>query len=361
MILLVISIIMIGYCSLLLFIYFIFNRGSGKSLEDSNPKTLKVIVPHRDDQENLKNYLNQIKTQNDFETFTWVISEDGEKTRQVNEKNIHFITNKNKNYFGKKSAIENAIAYSKSDYAIVNDSDVIFNSKQYFSVVKQDLEMHQPDLWIGLYRFIPQGNYFLDALQLNENRVLQMMTYSFAKIGNPILCSGANMAFAQSVFESLQPYNDNKHIMSGDDMFLLDTFSRDKHIKIFTNNEKDSVILTSAKKSWAEYFHQRLRWIKKTKYLKNYLLHFVSALSLSANIACIISWALYIHTLEIGYLYVLLVKTITELFIAHTGYLKLEKKFTLASLLFSHFYSLVLIYMLIFGLTNKTTWKGRQI
>jgi poly-beta-1,6-N-acetyl-D-glucosamine synthase len=188
-----------------------------------------------------------------------------------------------------------------------------------------------------------------------------MMTYSFAKIGNPILCSGANMAYTQSAFERLQPYKNNKHIMSGDDMFLLDTFRIEKNIKIFTSNEKDSVLSTMAKKNWSKYFHQRLRWIKKTKYLKNYLLHFVSTLSLCANIACMIAWVLFFNTAEIGYLCILLSKTITELLIAHTGHLKLEKKFTLASVLLSHFYSLVLIYMLIFGLVNKTSWKGRQI
>jgi poly-beta-1,6-N-acetyl-D-glucosamine synthase len=361
MILLIISIIMIGYCGLLFFIYFIFNKKNTKTFYSSNTNTINVIVPHKDDDENLKNYLTQIKTQNNFETFTWIISEDGHTSQYTNEKNIHFITNKNEEYFGKKAAIENAFAYSKSDYVIINDADVVFQSNQYFASIKQDLNMHQPDLWIGLYQFIPQGHYFLDALQLNENRVLQMMTYSFAKIGHPILCSGSNMAYASSVFERLQPYKNNQHIMSGDDMFLLDIFRLEKNIKIHTNNETDTILSTKAKNSWSAYFHQRLRWIKKTKYLKNYLLHFVSALSLLANIACIAAWILFFNTLEIGYLYALIVKTITELLIAHTGHLKVEKKFTLASVLLSHFYSMVLIYMLIFGLVNKTSWKGRQI
>jgi hypothetical protein len=74
-----------------------------------------------------------------------------------------------------------------------------------------------------------------------------------------------------------------------------------------------------------------------------------------------IAWILFFRTAEIGYLFILLSKTMTELLIAHTGHLKVEKKFTLASVLLSHFYGLVLIYMLIFGLANKTSWKGRQI
>jgi poly-beta-1,6-N-acetyl-D-glucosamine synthase len=361
MILLIISAIMIGYCGLLFLVYFIFNKKNTKSFDSSSTNTVNVIVPHRDDQENLKNYLAQIKIQNNFEAFTWIISEDGNSSNYANEKNTHFITNKNENYFGKKAAIENAIANSKSDYVIINDTDVVFHSNQYFSSIKQELDMHQPDLWIGLYQFIPQGHYFLDALQLNESRVLQMMTYSFAKIGHPILCSGTNMAYARETFERLQPYKNNKHIMSGDDMFLLDTFRIEKNIKIFTSNETNTVLSTITKKSWNAYFHQRLRWIKKTKYLKNYLLHFVSTLSLSANIACMVAWILFFRTAEIGYLFILLSKTMTELLIAHTGHLKVEKKFTLASVLLSHFYGLVLIYMLIFGLANKTSWKGRQI
>jgi poly-beta-1,6-N-acetyl-D-glucosamine synthase len=361
MTLLIISVIMIGYCGLLFFIYFIFNKDNTNSSDSSNNNTVTVIVPHRDDQENLKNYLTQIKTQNDFDIFTWVVSEDGIHSNYVNEKNIQFIKNENGKYFGKKSAIENAIAHSNRDYCIINDVDIVFNSKQYFSTIKQDLDNHQPDLWIGLYQFIPQGHYFLDALQLNENRVLQMMTYSFAKIGHPILCSGANMAYARTTFEKLQPYKDNQTVLSGDDMFLLEIFRIKKNIKIITSKEIDTIISTEAKNSWYTYFQQRLRWIKKTKYLKNYLLHFVSTLSLFANLACIATWILFVKTAEIGYLYVLLTKTVTEWLIAHTGYLKTEKKFTLASVLLSHFYGLVLIYMLIFGLVNKTSWKGRQI
>jgi poly-beta-1,6-N-acetyl-D-glucosamine synthase len=198
-------------------------------------------------------------------------------------------------------------------------------------------------------------------LQLTENKVLQLLTYGFARIGAPILCSGANLAYNKKRFQDLQPYQHNLDILSGDDLFLLETFMQQEKITIGTSNDPALILQTMAKSTWSAYFAQRIRWSSKSKYLKNYLMHIIAIISIGAHAAGLASILLYCVTQQLIFLYFLGLKIIIELVIGFTGQLKLEKKFTAAGVLISSFYSLVLIYMLIFSFRKTTTWKGRTL
>jgi poly-beta-1,6-N-acetyl-D-glucosamine synthase len=339
--------------------YFVFNQKEKKEIPITATKNMSVIVPHRQDVPAIKNYLSQIKDSQTEAGITWIFSEDGKASHYSDGANILFVQSNDSK--GKKAAITHAMNFVKDAYVLTNDADIFIPSKDYFRRVQSEIIAQKSQLWIGLYEILPSGHYFLDALQLSENKILQMLTYSFTKIGKPILCSGANLAYEKAVFEKLKVYEGNLHILSGDDLFLLEAFSNQNDINIATSKHKDTIVKTSAKKDWAAYFSQRIRWAGKTKYLKNFNLHFVSLVTLLSHLFCTAGIAFALVYKQWHYLFPLILKSITELYVAYTGEMKLEKKFTFASVLFSQFYGLILIYMLIFGSLNKTRWKGRTL
>ncbi len=357
----VFSVLIVVYCAMLLFMHVLFHLPEKATTVPPTSKHLNIIVPHKADTENLKQYLAQIKKLEAVEAVEWIISEDGQDSIFQDEANLTFIkSNINAKTHGKKQALLNAMQHAKAEYIIVHDADVLFPDTKYLKRF-YDKRLQNLDLWIGLYQLEATDNYFLDALQLTENNVLQLLTYGFARIGNPILCSGANIAYNKKQFQKLQAYQNNLDILSGDDLFLLEAAVKNKTIQIGTSNDPSLILKTKAKSTWTSYISQRIRWASKSKYLKNYLMHSIAIISVGAHTAGLTVLALYCITQQWVFLFLFGLKVLTELIIGFTGHLRLEKKFTAAGVLISSFYSLVLIYMLIFSFRKKTTWKGRTL
>ncbi len=354
-------ILLLIYCNVLLVIYFIFHVKEEKQNDHSLQANFDIIVPHRNDAANLNHYLKNIETLNYFNNYKWIISEDGSSSHFTNKKNITFIQHTDTSKIGKKAAIHNALQVSDKALVMVHDADIAFQSLDYLDAVQKKINGTGIDLWIGLYQLQASGHYFLDALQLSENRILQMMTYSFAKLKHPILCSGANLLYTKSGYEKTQPYDTNWSVLSGDDLFLLDAFIKSEVLKIESSNEAATVVTTPAKSTWHDYFSQRIRWASKTKYLDMPLLKAIGLLTSAVHVITLVNWALIILAFRWEYLYIIIIKTVIELLVGFTGHLKMEKKFTIASVLLSQFYGLVLIYMLIFGIANTTKWKDRTL
>jgi poly-beta-1,6-N-acetyl-D-glucosamine synthase len=354
-------ILLLVYCNVLLVVYFVFHVKEKKQNDHSPQTSFDIIVPHRNDAEHLNHYLNTIETLNHFTNYKWIISEDGSNSHFTNKKNVTFIHQGDISKMGKKAAIHNALKVSDKAFVLTHDADISFQSLDYLDVVQKKTSGTGTDLWIGLYQLQASGHYFLDALQLSENRVLQMMTYSFTKLDHPILCSGANLLYSKSGYEKTQPYHTNWSILSGDDLFLLQAFIKSEVLKIDSSNDAATVVKTPAKSTWHAYFTQRIRWASKTKYLDMPLLKAIGILTSAVHIITLVNWALIILAFRWEYLYIIIIKTVVELLVGFTGHLKMEKKFTIASVLLSQFYGLVLIYMLIFGIANTTKWKDRTL
>jgi poly-beta-1,6-N-acetyl-D-glucosamine synthase len=357
-----ISVIIISlYGALLLGVYFIFISKSKVPIHSIQEINFEIIVPHRQDEINLKQYLENIKHLEHVENYNWIISEDGNTNTQESSSHIQFIQSNIEATAGKKTAILNAIKHVSKTKVLIHDADIAFHSHHYLEKINKQLSSGQYDLWIGLYELLPSGHYLLDTLQLSENRVLQMITYSFAYLGCPILCSGANMGYSISTFKQSMPYNNNLAILSGDDMFLLSAFKKIKNVKIGSSNDPDLIVQTASKTTWHNYLAQRIRWAGKSKHLQMPLLKGIGALSVAAHLFAVLAWFMFGFTLQQNYLYLILFKTLIELLVGFTGPLKMEKKFTLSSVLLSQFYGAILIYMLIFGIVNTIKWKDRTL
>ena len=107
----------------------------------------------------------------------------------------------------------------------------------------------------------------------------------------PILCNAANLAFTKQTW--LRSKEDlHEELISGDDIFLLQSVKRRGGEIIFLKSESAFVTAQSAK-SFSEFIHQRRRWVSKSPSYSDWHIIFVACLILLISI-----WQLVLLTLS---------------------------------------------------------------
>jgi poly-beta-1,6-N-acetyl-D-glucosamine synthase len=180
-------------------------------------------------------------------------------TRNSNkrDKDIKYIFNIN----NKKEAIIKGAKLIKSEFIWQLDDDVSF-PKDIKSKRIPDSDLIINPVWIE------KGSTLFNFLRRLEYSSISLLTNSSAKLGYPVLCSGANLIYRRNKFLELEPFKEFINVKSGDDMNILSSFS--KHgLKIVTNFKRPYCVYTDKEMSLNEFFKQRARWIKKDLDSKN--------------------------------------------------------------------------------------------
>jgi cellulose synthase/poly-beta-1,6-N-acetylglucosamine synthase-like glycosyltransferase len=161
---------------------------------------------------------------------------------------------------GKKSALIEASKIAQSEYLIFTDADCTLN-KDYLYLAHQYLSNHNSDMLLGAVDIIDEKGVF-NIIEKIEFASLQAITAYTALIKNPIMCNGANLIVRRTKY--LQ-YIDkiNKNIASGDDMFMLHAFKKNKEsINYLYNN--NYIVNTKGTNSLKKFIIQRTRWAAKS-------------------------------------------------------------------------------------------------
>lgn len=225
---------------------------------------LTIIVACRNEISNLPTLLESIENQ----TFkpSQVIFVDDNSTDET----YNFLLNysQNHNYIkviknsgrGKKSALIEAAKIAKSEYLVFTDADCLLN-KDYLYLANQYLSTHHSDMLLGAVDIIDEKGIF-NIIEKIEFASLQAVTAYSALIKNPIMCNGANLIVRRTKY--LQ-YIDkiNKNIASGDDMFMLHAFKKNKETIDYLYNS-NYIIQTKGTNSLKKFILQRTRWAAKS-------------------------------------------------------------------------------------------------
>ena len=209
---------------------------------------VSIIIPFRNEVGNILQCLEGIVAQ-DYPTElleTILVDDNSEdNSKQIAEgflkgKNISYklLDLKENNLSGKKNAIETAIAQSTGSIIITRDADTFTSSSLWLKSMAFQFKNTKTDLVLA--PVILTGNTFIQAFQKFENIAITSIGYAFAKNKLPFVCSGANLAYKKESFLKAYPYKDNKHIPSGDDMFLLQSFI-DKGFSISTTKNINTI------------------------------------------------------------------------------------------------------------------------
>jgi len=250
-----------------------------------------IIIPFRNEIENLKSIFSDLKKINfDSNRFDFIFIDDqttdGSFERlQGNEfpENFSLIKALKK---GKKQAIIQAVSLATGIYIYTVDADCRLHKDQLIEI-DQTLHLNSAKLLVQPV-ISPEGNNLLNKFQFYDYLSLMGINAVAHRLyKSPALASGANLVFSKEAFINLMPFENNMHISSGDDMFLLQSFLNTDPQSIALNYSSTSLVTTQPEKSWSSLFKQRIRWAGKMKRFSGSSSFLLGALSVVVQLVLI--------------------------------------------------------------------------
>jgi cellulose synthase/poly-beta-1,6-N-acetylglucosamine synthase-like glycosyltransferase len=334
--------------------------------ESGELKSVSILIPFRNEAENLKALLSSISSlEYPVELLEVILVNDHsddhfKKIIMSFEKSFPFkisVLNLPDQLKGKKSAITAGIQHTSAEIILTSDADCNF-SHDWVHKMQAPFEISSIHLVSGSVVFTAK-NFLSRLFQLEFAPLIGVGAVGIT-LGKPNMANGANLAFRKSTFESLNPYADNLSIPSGDDIFLLQKIKSEYRNAVFF--QRDSVVETQSPKNIKSFFIQRKRWAAKWS----------ASADIVDSLPALAIWSFHlIYLTAIIYSYisgqflillpVLILKIVSEgVFISLI--LKSQNKifkighFALLQFLYS-------LYVLIFGLLanfGSYTWKKRK-
>jgi len=367
-----IIILSIYFATILLLIYG-FSKIKNFNSIGLKPKTaFTIVVPFRDEAENLPLLLESLSKLNyPTDLFEVILVDDDsdfrfqtadfrpERQRTGEAFQISLIDNVRISNSPKKDAITTAIPLVKTDWIITTDADCIVN-KNWLLTLDNYIQTHKASMIAGAVTY-SGSNSFLHHFQQLDLASLQGATIGSFGIGKGFMCNGANLAYTKSLFEELNGFEGNNTIASGDDVFLLQKAIAKFPDKIHYLKSDNTIVTTKALNNWKSLFYQRVRWASKTtSYQSNFgkllgLVVFGGNICLLFIVCCLLFRIGDFYSL----LFLIITKSLIDFILIHqtNQFLKTKtQSFLISSLLYPFFSVSVALY----SLTGKYEWKGRK-
>ncbi len=354
------------------FIYFLFigqliygfNRMKHFSKAEFTPKTsFSIVVPFRNEKENLPNLLHSISLLNYPKELVEVILVDDDSDDKFRIQNLEFriqmIKNVRKSNSPKKDAIETAIQIAKHDWIITTDADCLVQ-KDWLTIYDQYIQKNEVEMVASGVCYLPKKG-FLSAFQNLDFLSLQGATIGSFGIDKPFMCNGANFAYSKAFFKELNGFQGNETIASGDDVFLLQKAVSFAPKKVGFLLAKESIVATKPVTTWSDLFQQRVRWASKSTGYSSFYGKLLALVVFGGNLAWIMSFLLWLIGLldqNIFMLFVALKFIIDFILIYKTSsFFESKLQYVLASSLLYPFFS---VSVAVYSLFGKYNWKGRK-
>jgi cellulose synthase/poly-beta-1,6-N-acetylglucosamine synthase-like glycosyltransferase len=353
---------------ILVFVYIVFCiglftlylLGKNKAIEKTNHQSgkkyqsecISVIIPFRNEEAHLPELIKSIQqlSKQPLE-FIWVNDHSTDKSVSILDTTLpnqnHTLLHLTDELTGKKNALSFGISKAKGEYILTWDADIIVPSN-YF----QQLESYTINALSILPVEMNPSNY-KTTFFAKEFHFLNQLNYALFGLKRPILANGANLLFDKSVFNQLQPYQNNLTIASGDDQFLLKQF-REKNQSISYLKDKGLTVTTKTPSTLKQCFNQRNRWASKTQKVNDQLANGIGILGMAYHFSPILFLTISLNSFLITFL----LKSIFDFTI-------LDQKFNPRNILNAFIFSLIYpFYVVTLGIASlfiKVSWKDRVI
>lgn len=341
-----------------------FNRMKRFSKKEFIPKTsFSIVVPFRNEKENLPNLLHSISLLNYPKDLMEVIlvDDDSEEVFSVQYSvfSLKVIKNERKSNSPKKDAIETAIQIAKNDWIITTDADCLVQ-KDWLTIYDQYIQENEVDMIASGVCYLPK-NGFISAFQNLDFLSLQGATIGSFGIGKPFMCNGANFAYSKHFFKELNGFQGNDSIASGDDVFLLQKAILVAQKKVGFLLAKESIVATKSVETWFELFQQRVRWASKSTGYSSVYGKMLALVVLVGNLAWIVTFLFWLFQLidpNIFLLFIALKFLIDFILLYKTAnFFESKLQYVLASSLLYPFFS---VSVAVYSLFGDYSWKGRN-
>lgn len=341
-----------------------FNRMKRFSRKEFTPKTsFTIVVPFRNEKENLPNLLYSISLLNYPKELVEVILVDDDSLEVFSVQDFVFrlkvIKNERKSNSPKKDAIETAIEIAKNKWIITTDADCLVQ-KNWLTTFDQYIQENEVEMVASGVCYVPKSG-FLSAFQNLDFSSLQGATIGSFGIEKPFMCNGANFAYSKQFFKELNGFVGNETIASGDDVFLLQKAVSVAPKKVGFLMAKESIVATKPVETWTELFQQRVRWASKsTSYVSVYGT-LLALVVFGGNLAWIISFLLWLlGTLDPNsFILFLSLKFLIDFILIYktASFFESKLQYILASSLLYPFFG---VSVAVYSLFGKYNWKGRN-
>ena len=340
------------------------NRMKRFSKKEFTPKTsFTIVVPFRNEKENLPNLLHSISLLNYPIELVEIILVDDDSEEVFSVQDLVFslkvIKNDRKSNSPKKDAIETAIQVAKNDWIITTDADCLIQ-KDWLTTFDQYIQENEVEMVASGVCYVPKSG-FLSAFQNLDFLSLQGATIGSFGINQPFMCNGANFAYSKQFFKRLNGFQGNETIASGDDVFLLQKAVSVAPKKVGFLLAKESIVATKPVKTWNELFQQRVRWASKSTGYSSSYGKILALAVFGGNLVWILSFLLWLTNVldqNIFMLFVALKFLIDFILLYKTAnFFESKLKYVLASNLLYSFFS---VSVAVYSLFGNYSWKGRN-
>ncbi|HLV15637.1 MAG TPA: glycosyltransferase [Xanthomarina sp.] len=255
-----------------------FNKVSEFNFKEPLTKTnFSIIIPFRNEAQNLPALLNTIsKLKYPLSNFEVIFVDDASEDASVKiikqhldktEVDFKILQNQRRSKSPKKDAITTAIEQASCEWILTTDADCLV-----------------PELWLDIYNSYIQNtkanmisgpvayyslHSFLDRFQAFDFLSLIGATIGGFGLKTPFLSNGANLAYKKDFFKTLNGFYGNNDIASGDDVFLLQKAIEKHRNSVLFLKAKEAIVLTKPQPDFSSLKSQRVRWASKTTHYKN--------------------------------------------------------------------------------------------
>ncbi len=360
------------------YVYFLLRvySGIGKISRTGNSVDLgyyvSIIIPFRNESENLVKSLRSVEEQNfpkdQFEViYVNDSSEDNslEILEKANKSNNVKILNVPRDFSfnaHKKRAIRYGIENSSGEIIITTDADCI-HGKEWLKVMISAFN-EKTGFVSGPVKF-RDGRTVFDKLQKIEFAGLVLTGAGLIGNGSPIICNAANIAYKREVYYEVNGFNDQMNLSSGDDELLMQKIRKNTDYKIKFCWDKNALVETEANKSVNQFYQQRKRWASKGLFYADKLLIlklvtiFIFYLGLPVQ-------AIFAFTWNMNFIFTFLISFALKIIIEYR-IIKKGNEFLLSPEDMNYFYLAELLhipYIIISGVSGlfgNYTWKQRKV
>ncbi len=349
---------------------------------------ISIIIPARNEANNIKACLDAIVTQNypadlfeilvvdDFssdDTAAIVLQYASQRVKLISLKD--FINPDDVNAY-KKKAIEIAIGQSSGELIVTTDADCMV-PKNWLQTIDSFYQKTGASFMAMPVKYDAPKN-FTEAFQSLDFMTLQGITGASVHKHLHSMCNGANLAYTKKAFEQVNGFTGIDSIASGDDMLLMHKIYLQNPQKVFFIKSQELIVQTAPMHTVKDFFNQRIRWASKADryddkrifavllmvYFFNLLLVVVPLVSIFNN--AVVSFHLYPFSITASvmeyWLFLIISKTIIELLFLFP----VARFFKQTSLLwlFPIMQPFHIVYTVIAGWLGKFgsyKWKGRKV
>jgi len=363
----------LGYTILILnFLFKLPSKVKLKKTDDFENKTVIVLIPFRNEAENLKDLLDSLIQQTYSRKFFkvyFINDHSTDKSKEIIENfafqngELHIeIIDLEEGIQGKKAALQTAYQLVDAEILLSTDADCLL-PKEWIEISVNAFGEEDVQMLCGGVK-IQSGNSWIEQFQSVELMSLIGSGAASIQMKQPIMSNGANLAFRKTVLKEIDFSKLNNNTASGDDVFLMQEIFRKKGPNaIRFEYQPKHWVQTKAMAGFEQLVQQRIRWTSKSKSYKNPFQIFVSLLVLLSNLSIpiLFIWSLFSLKITTSLLLYWLIKMIIDyVFIRKVAHIS-NQSFTFPMYMNTAIiYPFFISYIAIIGQFAGFKWKDRN-